>query len=85
MRQMSQKEKERSFRRPKEKIKCNKKNVNIVTWLTINQVWTGNRIYWTFTVVTTNNYDSLTELHIAKIAATAAHIKYSQSSLTVAW
>jgi hypothetical protein len=35
--------------------------------------------------VTTNNYDSLTELHTAKITVTTAHIKSSQSSLTVAW
>jgi hypothetical protein len=29
--------------------------------------------------VTTNNYDSLTELYIQKITLTAAHIKSSQS------
>jgi hypothetical protein len=35
--------------------------------------------------VTTNNYDSLIELHTPKIAVTTAHIKYSWSSLAVAW
>jgi hypothetical protein len=34
--------------------------------------------------VTTNNYDSFTELHTQKIAVTTAHIKPSQSSLAVA-
>jgi hypothetical protein len=35
--------------------------------------------------VATNNYDSLTELHIPRITVTAAHMKTSQSSLAVAW
>jgi hypothetical protein len=35
--------------------------------------------------VTTNNYDSLTELHTPKITVTTAHIRSSQSSLAVAW
>jgi hypothetical protein len=37
--------------------------------------------------VTTNNYDSLTESHPAKITVTTAHIKSSQSvsSPVVAW
>jgi hypothetical protein len=35
--------------------------------------------------VTTNNYDSLTDLHTPKIAVTTAHLKSSQSSLAVAW
>jgi hypothetical protein len=35
--------------------------------------------------VTTNNYDSLTELHTPKITVTTAHIKSSLSSLAVAW
>jgi hypothetical protein len=35
--------------------------------------------------VTTNNYDSLTELHTPKITVTIAHIKSSQTSLDVAW
>jgi hypothetical protein len=34
--------------------------------------------------VTTNNYNILTELHTPKINVTTAHIKSSQSSLTVA-
>jgi hypothetical protein len=34
--------------------------------------------------VTTNNYDSLSELHTSKITSTTAHIKRSQSSLAVA-
>jgi hypothetical protein len=38
-----------------------------------------------FTLETTNNYDSLTELHTPKISVTKAHIKSSQSSLAVAW
>jgi hypothetical protein len=33
--------------------------------------------------VTTNNYDSLNELHTPKFIATTAHIKSSQSSLAV--
>jgi hypothetical protein len=35
--------------------------------------------------VTTNNYDSLTELHTPSITVTTAHIKSSQSSIAVAW
>jgi hypothetical protein len=35
--------------------------------------------------VTTNNYDSLTELHAPKITVTTAHIKSSHASLAVAW
>jgi hypothetical protein len=35
--------------------------------------------------VTTNNYDSLTELHTPKITVTTAHTTSSESSLTVAW
>jgi hypothetical protein len=35
--------------------------------------------------VTTNNYDSRTELHTPKITVTIAHKKSSQSSLAVAW
>jgi hypothetical protein len=53
--------------------------------MTIDGVWIGNRIYWTLTLVTTNNYDSLTELHTPKITVTTAHIKSSESSLAVAW
>jgi hypothetical protein len=32
----------------------------------IHEVWIGNWIYWTLTLVITNNYNSLTELHTAK-------------------
>jgi hypothetical protein len=35
--------------------------------------------------ITTNNYDSLTELYTPMITVTTAHIKSSQSSLAVAW
>jgi hypothetical protein len=35
--------------------------------------------------LTTNNYDSFTELHTTTITVTTAHIKTSQSSLAVAW
>jgi hypothetical protein len=35
--------------------------------------------------VTTNNYDSLTELHTPKITVATTHINSSQSLLAVAW
>jgi hypothetical protein len=60
----------------------------IVTWLcvTVDGVRIGNRIYWTLIqLVTTINYDSLTELHTPKIVVTAAYINSSQSSLAFAW
>jgi hypothetical protein len=53
--------------------------------VTIEWILIDNRIYWTFTLVTTNNYVSLTELHATKITVTTTHIKSSQSSLAVAW
>jgi hypothetical protein len=53
--------------------------------VTIDGVWIDDRIYWTLTPVTTNMYDSFTELHTPKITVTTAHIKSSQSSLAVAW
>jgi hypothetical protein len=53
--------------------------------VTRDEVWIGNRIYWTLTLVATNNCDRLTELHTPNITVTTAHIKSSQSSLTVAW
>jgi hypothetical protein len=53
--------------------------------VTSDRVWIGNRIYWTLRHVTTNNYDSLTELHNRKITVSTAHIKFSQFSLAVAW
>jgi hypothetical protein len=34
--------------------------------------------------VTTDNYDSLTELHIPKVTVTTTHIKFSESFLAVA-
>jgi hypothetical protein len=52
--------------------------------MTRDGVRIGNWIYWALTFVTTNNYDSLTELHIPNITVTAAHMS-SQSSLAVAW
>jgi hypothetical protein len=51
--------------------------------VTTDTVWICNRIYWTLTV-TTNNYDSINELHTPKFTVTTAHIKSSQSSLAVA-
>jgi hypothetical protein len=36
-------------------------------------------------VLTTNNYDSLTELHTPKITVATAHTKSSQSALVIAW
>jgi hypothetical protein len=53
--------------------------------MTTDQVWIGNWIYCNYTLVTTNNYGNLTELHTPKITVTTAHIKSSQSSLAVAW
>jgi hypothetical protein len=49
--------------------------------MTIDGVWNGNWIYYTLTLVTTNKYGSLIELHTPKITVTAAHIKSSQSLL----
>jgi hypothetical protein len=61
--------------------------VKILEWLQ-----TGSGLVIEFTEylqnITTNNYDSLTELHTPKITATTAHIKSSQgamSSPVVAW
>jgi hypothetical protein len=36
-------------------------------------------------IVTTNNYNSLNDLHIPKITVTIAHVKSSQSSIAAAW
>jgi hypothetical protein len=38
-----------------------------------------------YRTLTTNNYNSLTQLHTAKITVTVAHIMSSQSSLAIAW
>jgi hypothetical protein len=44
----------------------------------IDGVCIGNRIYWTLRqLVTTNNYDSLAELHTSKITATKEHTVFS--------
>jgi hypothetical protein len=53
--------------------------------VTRDEVWIDKWVYWTLTLVTTNNYDSLTEIHTPNITVTIAHIKSSQSSITVAW
>jgi hypothetical protein len=53
--------------------------------VTKDEVWIGSRIYWTLTLLITNNYNSLTELLTPKITVTTAHRKYSQSSLAIAW
>jgi hypothetical protein len=46
-------------------------------WITgfINRVW----------IVTTNNYNSFTELHIPNITVTTAHINSSEYSLVMSW
>jgi hypothetical protein len=53
--------------------------------VTIDEVWIGKWSYLTFTLVTANIYDSLTELHTPKITVTTAHMESSHSSLAVAW
>jgi hypothetical protein len=58
---------------------CHHFALNIATGVCI-----GNRSYWTLTLETANNYESITELHTPKITVTA-HMKSSQTSLTVAW
>jgi hypothetical protein len=52
--------------------------------MTRDEAWIGNWIYWALTLITANNYDSLTELYTPKINEITAHIKYSQSSIAVA-
>jgi hypothetical protein len=61
-------------------------NFNIVTRVSVTRedVSIGNWICWTLTLVTTNNYDRLTELHAPKITVIAAHINSSHSLLAVA-
>jgi hypothetical protein len=59
---------------------------HIVTWVWLE---TGFGLVTGFTGllqnITTNNYDSLTELHTPKIILTTAHTKCSHSLLAVAW
>jgi hypothetical protein len=43
-----------------------------VVSVTRDMVRFGNWIYWTFTLVTTNNYESLTDLHTTKMNVTTA-------------
>jgi hypothetical protein len=52
---------------------------NIVKRLnvTVDGVWIGDQIYWTLTLVTANNYDSLTELHTPRINVTTEHKVFS--------
>jgi hypothetical protein len=53
--------------------------------VTIDEAWIGNQICWTLKeFLSTNNYDSPTELHTPKITVPTAHIKSSQSSLAIA-
>jgi hypothetical protein len=47
----------------------------VVEWL--RWACIRNRIYWTLAHLTTNNYDSITELHTTKTTVTTAHIKFS--------
>jgi hypothetical protein len=56
-----------------------------MVYVTINGIWIGNRIYWTLTLVTINNCDTLTELHTPNITVTSAHTESSQFALAVDW
>jgi hypothetical protein len=53
--------------------------------MTTDKVWIGNWIYGTLTLVTTNNYNSLSELHVSKSTVTITQTKSSQFSLAIAW
>jgi hypothetical protein len=53
--------------------------------VTGGEVWIGTRIYWTLTLVSASNYDSLAELLTPNISVTTAHIKPAHSLLAVAW
>jgi hypothetical protein len=53
--------------------------------VTIDGVWIDNWIHRTATLVTTDNYGSLPDLHTPNITVTAANTKISLLSLTVAW
>jgi hypothetical protein len=46
-----------------------------------DKVYVGNWIYWTVTLVITNNYDNLTELHTSKVIT----ITREQFSVAVPW
>jgi hypothetical protein len=58
---------------------------DVTRWSDHRQFWIGNRIYLTFILVSTNNSDSLTQVHTPNIAVTTAHTKSSHSELAVAW
>jgi hypothetical protein len=67
-------------------VKCYREDTSVLSrFVTTDGDWIGNRIYWTLTEVTTNNYDSLTELHTPEVTVTTSHTKSSHSSLAVAW
>jgi hypothetical protein len=51
--------------------------------VTRDEVRFSNRIYWTLTLVTTNNYGSLTDLNTPKVTVTAAQIRLSLPSVAV--
>jgi hypothetical protein len=51
---------------------------------TVDGVWICNWIYCTCTLVPTNKYDCLSELHTPKITVTTANINRSKSLLAVA-
>jgi hypothetical protein len=55
------------------------KSQNTLTRLSVtrDEVCIDNWIYWTVTLVTTNNYDSLAELHTPKSLLITAHMKSS--------
>jgi hypothetical protein len=50
---------------------CYRSTIHWYCHATRDEVWIGNWIYWTLTLVTTNNYDSFAELHFQD------HCKYS--------
>jgi hypothetical protein len=41
----------------------------------IDRVWIGSWISWILTLITTNNYDSLTKLHTPNITVTTGHLE----------
>jgi hypothetical protein len=62
-----------------------KESIDTRLSVTRDEVWIGNWIYCILTLVTANNYFSLTKLHTPKIAVTTTHKKPSHFSLAVAW